>query len=271
MAQEWQDLGNGRKKLTITDDQGRVPPVHVYGTEQEILAKLAESKINGNAVIAQAKGSKSLTAGDRMQIVADLKDPAKVDSAIARVVETVVPVDEIKRNSGEERLERQIRLATEAAATFADTTPDWHNSEHNKRTLVEYMKRLGLDNTNVSHYRKAFDELKAANLLQAKPAGEEFDEGETITDPEAQTTERTAPAPTAQRPPAPTRFSTGVRSSDISGQQPRPTNRLKYTREQIESMSTAKMRTLMNDPDFIKASEFYAAEDRKRAGQRRAG
>jgi hypothetical protein len=33
-------------------------------------------------------------------------------------------------------------------------------------------------------------------------------------------------------------------------------------------MSAATMKSLMNDPDFIKASEFYAAEDRKL--QRRA-
>jgi hypothetical protein len=269
MAREWQDLGGGRKKLTITDDKGRVPPVYVYGTEQEILDKLADSKINGDVAIAAAKNAApALTPGDRMQLVADLRDPAKVDTAITKVVEAAVgPLEDIRQDRREDRQERQIRLATEAATAFADSTTDWYNSEHNKRTLVNYMRRMGLDNTKVESYRNAFDELNNAKLLQARPAEGDGGEGETATESQATPNERTAPAPTAQ-PRTPTRYSTGVRPSDVSGSQPRPTNRLKYTREQIDRMSAATMKSLMNDPDFIKASEFYAAEDRKL--QRRA-
>lgn len=272
MGREWQQLADGRKKLTITDDKGRVPPVYLYGSEQEILDKLAESKINGDLLISSLKGKESgLSAGQRMQVVADLQNPAKVDAAITTVVEAVTgPLSELRHDREEEKQDRINRQAMSAANTFSTTTPDFYPSEHNKNTLVNYMKRMGLDPTKVENYRNAFQELWTAKLLQAKPAeGEEAEEGEgeTTTESQGTRTERTAPAQTAP-PRTPTRFSTGVRRTDVSGTQPKPTNRLKYTREQIERMSTQTYREKMSDPEFVKAVDAYAAEDRRR--QRRA-
>lgn len=261
MGLNWKDLGNGQWKLTITDDHGRVPPAYVTGTKDEILTKLATSKINGNVRINELKGAAQLTAGDRMKIVSDLQNPATAPEAITKVVETIVgSAAEFQQDREQERHERETRAAISTAQTFADSTPGWYPSEHNKRTLTEYMKRLGMEPNNLEHYRQAFAELSAANLLQPPPAtrenDEEDDEGTTQTKPAAQTAEQTAPAPPKQ-PQAPTRYSTGLRSSDASGTQPRPTNRLKWTREQIDAMSTREYRTRMTDPDFVRAVEYY--------------
>lgn len=265
MAQNWEDLGDGQHKLTITDDQGRVPPVTVYGTKDQIITKLSDSKINGDRRIAELKGS-NLTAGDRMQIVTDLQNPAKAPEAITKVVESIVgPATEFQRDRSEDRLEREKAAAVQAAKTFAESTPGWFPSEHNKRTLTEYMKRLGLSHSQTAHYTKAFNELTAAKLLQLPPDTEDGEiEGETQTPSPAPKAERTAPAP-ATPPQTPARYSTGVRSSDISGVQSRPVNRLKYTREQIANMSTKMYREKMSDPEFVRAVEFYNQPRSRRA------
>lgn len=261
MAQTWTDLGNDQWKLTITDESNRVPPAHVTGTKEEIIAKLANSKINGDARIAELKGS-SIAPGERMKLVTDLQNPATAPEAITKVVETIVgPVAEFQRDRDSERLERQRAKAVEAAQTFADTTDGWFPSEYNKKTLTEYMQRMGMSHSTVSDYKAAFAALSAANLLQLPPEDEDDDEleaGTTQTPPADRPAVATAPKPPVKTQ-APTRYSTTIRSSDASGTQTRPTTRLKYTREQIAKMSTSKMRELMNDPDFIKANEYYAA------------
>lgn len=263
MAKNWEDLGGGQWKLTITDDQNRVPPVTVRGTKDEIIEKLSDSKINGDARIADLKGAKpALTETQRFQMVADLNDPSKVERAITTVVEQIVgPTEEIRRDRAEERTERLVRRAVEAATTFADRTPDWYPSAHNKATLTEYMKRFGLDPGTVSEYTKAFESLKAANLLQPPPDEED---DENTNDGTAHPAERTAPTPAA-KPTTPTRYSTGVRSTDVSGTRPTPTNRLKYTREQIDGMSRQDYKEKMNDPEFVKAVDHFFG------GQRRTG
>lgn len=261
MAQTWTDLGNDQWKLTITDESNRVPPAHVTGTKEEIIAKLANSKINGDARIAELKGS-SIAPGERMKLVTDLQNPATAPEAITKVVESIVgPAAEFQQDRQSDKIERETRAAMTAAQTFADSTPNWLPSEHNKNTLAGYMKRMGLDFKTVAHYTEAFAELTAANLLQLPPAAQ--DDDEPRTQPATRTAEATAPRPAAT-PQAPTRYSTGLRAGDASGTPPRPTNRLKWTREQIDKMSTREYKSHMNDPEFVKAVEAYASPKAQR-------
>src|SRR5215472_5922810 len=151
MAKIWDDLGGGQWKLTITDDSGKMPPAHVYGTKDQILDKLADSKINGDRRIGELRAAipPPLTPTERMQTVAELSNPATVDTAIMRVVEKGFgPADEVRGDRIAEREDRETRQAVNAAQSFADETPDWYASDYNRNILVNRMRLLGLSAVN---------------------------------------------------------------------------------------------------------------------------
>jgi len=283
MAKVWEEIApkNGvpQWKLTVTsDDPEDGVPISVFrGTKDQIAEALADSQENANRHIAELRRSngrngnqpappkpnqpKPLSPADRMQTVAEMNDPATVDKAVTRIIESAIgPIENLRQvteNAPADREERHNRAAVEAATQFAEETPEWFPSDHNKNTLVRFMRAQGMSPTNRAHYTQAFNELTAAKLLQAKP--EEDDE----TQPKDPQPEPNAPAPAL--PKAPTRFSSSVRPSEMSGQPPvRTAPRLKYSREQIANMSAATMKRLINDPEFIKASEFYAQQDKPR-------
>jgi len=265
MAKSWESIGEDRWKLTVSPDRGGAASVF-YGTKDEILEKLVDSQANASGRIAELRNSngtshaplpaptqpRPLTASERMETVADLNNPATVDRGVTRVVESVIgPIDQLRADREAERAERIERAAREAAESFMDMTPEWLSSDHNNSTLVNYMRNMGMDPTNVESYQQAFRNLAEAKLLQPKPAGGPVNDAP----PEPELHERNAPT---LPPKAPARYSTGVRSSDISGTAPVPTVRLKYTREQIVNMSAATYKSLMSDPDFQRAVEFYS-------------
>lgn len=262
----WEELGNNRWKLTILPDNpedGTSPSVY-RGTKDEIAELLAVSQENANRRITELRNTKPngavhtptpLTPADRMQIVADLDNPATVDRAITRVVESQTGV-----SMEDQRAARRLDEETNAAMLWAQSNPEWFDSEHNKWTLVRYMKTQGWDLANPAHYTKAFEDLSAAKLLQTKPQGEpeevELEEVETSG-------QRNAPVP-ERVTQAPSRRSTGVTSRDISGLPPRPSTRLRYTREQINDMSVSDYKNAMlSDPEFSRCVEYYAQQDRQ--------
>ncbi|HTH42899.1 MAG TPA: hypothetical protein VL498_07025 [Terracidiphilus sp.] len=289
MPKQWEELApkNGvpQWKLTVTsDDPTDGVPISVFrGTKDQIAEALADSQANANRRIAELRRNnggngagpgntppaprpgapKPLTAADRMTAVAELNDPATVDRAVTRIIESQVgPMENLRQateNAPADREERISRAAIAAATQFAEETPEWFPSEHNKNTLVRYMRTQGMNPTNLAHYKQAFEELTAAQLLQPKPE----EEDETETQPPEPQPERNAPAPAP--PKTPTRISTSVRPSQFSGQPPaKPTNRMKYSREQIAKMSAPTMKRLMTtDPEFVRCSEFYAQQDNK--------
>ncbi len=277
MAKTWEDKGGGQWKLTLTSDAPGVPISVFHGTKETIAEQLADSQANANKRLHELRqqnghtpppppppaGPKPLTAGERMQTVAQLNDPATVESAITRVMESVVgstaALREAAANAPADREEREERKATEAATAFAAANPDYYPSPHNAETMYAYVKLHG-DLTRQDHYQRAYEELTAANLLQKRPSGNE-DETESV----AGRPERNAPTPN-RTPKTQTRISTGISSRDVSGEAPRPTNRLKYTREQIDRMSARDKKRLINDPDYNRAVEFYMQPQRRRTG-----
>jgi hypothetical protein len=275
MPKSWEDLGNGLWKLTVTSVEGIQPQVY-RGTKDQITDMLADSNANATKRINELKQSSNgngqpqtrpMTAAERMQVVADIGDPATVDKAITRVIEsTLGPVESLRQsaeNAPAEREERHTRLAVETAESFTEETPDWYPSEFNKNALVNFMRTQGMSPINRDHYTQAFEELRAAGLLQRKP--EEDDENPESE--ESQQPERTAPTQTAS-PKTPTRISTGIRSSDVSGERPRPTTRLKYSREQLANMGKAQYKTLMqtDGAELARCEDYYAKHPARRAG-----
>jgi hypothetical protein len=188
-----------------------------------------------------------------MQTVADLTNPAQVVEGVTRVVESVIgPVDAIPQ----ERLGRAQEAA--ALAFYEEMEPNgWHASQYNKVKLLRHMISQGFDLTQVADWKRAYAELAGAKLLEEKPAEtQDFDEVEDGLH------RRNAENPA---PKTPTRYSTGVRQSDISGTPPMPSKRLKYSKEQIRDMSASTYKRLMlSDPEFSRCVEFHARTQQKR-------
>lgn len=259
----WEQIGEDRWKYTITPEKGGSPSIY-YGSKDDILEKLGDSVGNASARISELRGSangngkapppiepKPLTANDRMQVVADLNNPATVDKAVGRVMESVIgPLDQFQQDRDAERAERALRAQVAAAELFAETTPEWYQSDHNCETLANFIVSRGGDLGNVEHYRQAFVTLSKAQLLQPKPS-----DAQPPAEPPTEPQERNAP--TLGAPRATTGYSTGIRSSDISGSPPVPVKRLKFSREQIEHMSAETYKRNMSDPEFQRAVEFY--------------
>ena len=280
MAKNWEPIGEDKWKLTVSPDGGGPASIY-YGTRDDILEKLADAQANalngvlhrriaenpplGNSTVVNGNGHnpppsdlKPMTANDRMQAVADLSNPATVDKAVTRVMESVIgPVDTFKRDREAERIERIERAAVAAVEEFCSLTPAYLPSDYNNNTLVGYMRNLGLDPTSVASYQRAWNELSGAKLLQPKSEQVQDDDEPTLD-----LHRRIAENPPR---PAPTRYSTGVRSSDISGSPPVPTRRLKFSREQIQNMSAAEYKSHINDPEFARAVEFYSKPQRRSA------
>lgn len=264
---KWEDKGSGQWKLTIASDQNpSAPPSVFYGTRDEITEKLADSQANANGRLDEfrrltsqaAPTAKPLSPEERLQTVTELNNPATVDRAVTRVIESVVgPVNELRQDRADASAERQTRAAITAAEAFANRTPDWYPSDRNKNKLVRFLQTQGLDPTKTENYTLAFEELSTAQLLEPIPTELNNDNDETEAEG------RNAPTPTQR--PTPSRFSTSIRSADISGSAPRPTVRLKYTREQIANMSASTYKRLMqSDQELSRCVEHYAQQDRRR-------
>ena len=190
---------------------------------------------------------KPMTAGERLTVAAELQDPAKADKAVTRIVEaTVGPIDVIREAINSRDDEDEAAEAQAAAETFRANTPDWYPSAHNLETLTEYMRNMNIAPT-VNNFSIAFDKLRAARLLQARPQETEpTQEGE----PEriAPQSERIAPQPATR--PRGTMLTTGIRASDTSGHGP-VAPRPRYTKADIEKMSNETYRQkVTSEPGF---------------------
>jgi hypothetical protein len=289
MTKRWEDLEDGRVRLTITSE-GAPTSVFYGANREEIADKLADAQAHANAELSRraitrpatnghssAIEPKPLSPGERMQTVADLTNPAKVDQAVTRVLESVIgPVDKFQQDREDADRERVVRAQVAAAYQFwEEMGSQWLPTPYNKETLYNYMVTQGLDLGNIDHYKRAFATLDEKGLLE-RPA-ETLDTGQSTEvglhrrnaenpdDSEVGLHRRNAENPA---PRIPARYSTGVRSSDVSGAAPIPSKRLKYSREQIEALSLAKYRQLMvSDPEFSRCVEYYS---KPRSGQRRA-
>lgn len=275
MAKSWEELVDGTLKLTVSPDEGGPASVFYGKSREEIYDKVVDSQANANRRIEQLRVSngkpnghaaapppsdpKPMTANERMQAVADLNNPATVDKAVSRVMESVIgPIDQFQRDREAERVERLREAAIIAAEEFAGQTPDYFPSDFNNNTLVQYMQRMGYAPDAVASYQRAYAELSGAKLLQAKPA-------QSLNDEEPPTEPQERNAPTLSAPRAPARYSTGVRQSDISGTAPVPVKRLKWSREQIANMSSAEFKAHVMDPEFNFCVEFYSKAQKRKA------
>lgn len=272
MTKRWEQLEDGRLRLTVSPDAGGPTSVFYGSSKEEIADKLADSQAhanmelsrrtvvpNGNHQITPQIQPVPLSPADRMQITADLVNPARAPEAVTRVLESVIgPVGQFNQDREAERSQRLERAQVAAAYQFYEEAgPEWLPTQHNKETLLNYMLSQGMDLTDVNSYKRAFAALGAVKLLQ-QPTTETHDTEEPEVSLHRGNPENPVPAR------APNRYSTGIRSSDVSGSAPMPGKRLKYTREQIAALSLADYKRLINDPEFSRSVEFYSKRAQKR-------
>lgn len=269
----WQDLGNDMHKLTITSDKPGVPQSVYKGTLQEIANMLAESQTHANERITELRSvtpnghvsqpsaaARTLTPEERLKTVTELDNPATVDTAITRVVESQIgPLSEFRERQNRQDATDLERRVAEVAAQWASDEPEWYGSLHNQNAMVKYIE-LNCGEAGLAirgNYDRAFAELSALGLLQTRPASE----GEPPLESEESDLNRNGSAPKAVVPKTPpARISTGVTSRDISGVPPRPGTRLKYSREQLAAMGAAEYKSLMmsDGAELLKCEKYYA-------------
>jgi hypothetical protein len=104
---------------------------------------------------------------------------------------------------------------------------------------------------------EAFRQLQAGGLLFERadddppPAPQPDNNNPTLT-----TFPGENPVQRSERPRG-TRYATGARSTSFSAPQTVQTRALKYTEQQIRDMPEAERRRVFDDPEYIKACEFY--------------
>lgn len=251
--------GNYIAQIDLED--GSQPQTFRGRSHKDVADKLLTAQVHASRTIADLKKGikpdpaparrtldpKPLSAGERMQAVADLADPNKTDAAVTRIVESRLgPIEGIREVINKSAEAEDARLSAQAAGAFAAETPDWWPSPHNKATLWNHMESNGMAKTR-RNFGIAFDQLKSAGLVQMKP-----DDDNSSSEPDGGSARIATERPTTRQPRA--SFSTSIRSQDSSGEGGPRKTRPKFTRQDIEQMPAAEYkRRLETDPSFADA------------------
>lgn len=258
MARTWLNdgipLSDGRLCLVIDPEDG-TQPMRVWGrTKEEILDKAAKTVEHGARTITQLRSQitprsesqprsngntpppatpekrPTLTAAEQMSLTADLSNPAKAPAALRKLLEHETGLDLTKMRK-QETLER---IAT-IQAHWSHSNPEFPKHPTNYKLLNDAATiRVGYENITADVMDQVYSELSAAGLLVA--AADEDDEPPTPTvHPEENPVLRTV------RP----RGAASYRRTHAS---PAPTTaslQPKYTKAQIDNMSSAEIRRRM--------------------------
>ena len=244
---------------------------HVADSEAELVAKIANSNIEVSRALERAnrhietlknrkptpkaapadlKG-KTLTAEEKTQIGLDTQDPRKAADAIARVVESVVPVDkitgEVQRQGQTIDIEARKRIAREFIGSHVQ---DYLPIEANNAMLNQWLIAQNLE-FSVGNLEIAMANLgdKLVTPRRVVPPAD------NAPNPDNAPPDNAAPGnepPNPGTPPSPQRRppTSGISSSQVSD---RPTagTGLPYTRDQLLKMAMAqdpKYDALIRDP-----------------------
>lgn len=215
-------------------------------TLQQERSRSTAPRPSGTPAPAAPAGRRALTADEQMAAVRDLGNPAKAPQALVSLIESETGLDV-------ESLTRQS--FANVAVAWRQKNPNFVAHPANMRLLTENAIRAAgaLGRVTEAHldaaYRKLTDE---GSLILA-------DELASLEEPPP------TPAPRAEGIPSPgTRprsesFATTYRSGSLHAL-PSTGNvqpRLKYTRRQIETMPSDEMARVIDDPDYVKAFDWY--------------
>lgn len=261
MAVTWRNNGEktdeGDYIVDVDPENGQPVQTFRAKTRKDVADQLAAAQFNASRTIHTLKSERTpdapsgprkieprpLSADERMRIAVELQDPSKADTAVKRLVESVVgPLDEIARRENE-RIEREeADRAVAETHKFVTENPDWYPTAKNKTAVFNYIENNNLAIT-AKNMGIAWDELKASGQADLKPAAgtEEGEEDDLQAQP---VRERRRLAS----------YATGVRESDISQPAPEPGRRKKYTWADLDKMGAAEYeRRLKSEPGFMAA------------------
>ena len=236
-------------------------PLYVYGkTEQEVNDKIALNSMHAQRALArraETSGSqvaqpqnsvpivprKRLTPDEVFQATTDLQNPAKAAEAVTKLVQDATGVDLRQQAMNDFK-----RLAAE----WTRETPEFYNCKPNVNLLAAQLGRLV--NGDVARISKEMITQTFHQMIAS---------GDLIENP-GEATPNVTPFPDenqVQRVETNRsgRSGTGTRSTNFRAPQSVQTRTLKYTREQIDRMSMAKTKALIEsqDKDYAEACEFY--------------
>jgi hypothetical protein len=271
MARIWLNDGkpdeSGRLCLEIDPEDG-THPLRVWGrSREEILDKAAKTvehgqrtiselrqniattrhggspePNNGNGTTRPAAGAaqpKPLSAGEQMALTADLSNPAKAPAAITRLVEGHTGLD-LTKMKADETVRRIAAIQTE----WSLMRPDFPKHATNYKLVNDaaVIRAGGYENITPEILDTVFNELSDAGLLVSAA------EDEDATSPDAHPAETPV---TVRRP----RGAASYRRASHVSPAPAPASQTpKYTRAQIDSMSSAEYRRkLESEPGFAQA------------------
>lgn len=267
MSRTWLNDGNpdesGRLCLEIDPEDG-TRPLRIWGrTKDEILDKATRTVEHGQRAIAQLKAKvpanpsssatdprataaaqvavswPALSDSEKMQLTVDLNDPAKAPAAIARLMQEETGID----FSGIKHQETVRRIAGIETA-WQLNRPDFPKHPVNFKLINDTAAlRVGYENITADVLDQVFTELSTAGMLVS---AEDDDALSTPTVHPAET-----PALRTVRP----RGAASYRRATVASPSPAPASQQpKYTRAQIESMSSAEYRRkLETEPGFADA------------------
>lgn len=241
----------------VIDLEDGTNPIFVYGkTQDEVFEKIERQNANAQIAMNQRRTPppslppvRTITPNDVMQATADLDNPAKSGQAIATLIEHATGLDPVK-------------IARNAYATLAmeweERHPEFYQHPGNRqlvgnRAITLAGGKPGLVTNEMLD--AAFQQLRGEGLLFEKPDAPP----QSSTDPTLTRIPAETQVHSSERPRG-TRFSTGTRSSSFSAPQTAQTGALKYTEEQIRTMSEKERMRVFDDPDYIKACEVYFSE-----------
>lgn len=282
MARTWlnegKPLADGRLCLVIDPEDG-TNPIRVWGrSREEILDKAAKTVEHGIRTItglrtqihstapppssASAKKPNGeapahptkLTAAEQMQATADLDNPSKAPQAITRLLEHHTGID-FQSMQQKETLER---IAT-IQANWSAGRPDFpqHPTNYTLLNNAATIRAGGYEKITSEIMDEVFNELLAQGLLvePGEPPAEEEPPPPTVQ-----------PAETLESRTVRPRGATSHRRTATGAAAVVPAQTPKYTREQIQAMTSAEYRRkLETDPAFVQAVAAYAGQPPARA------
>lgn len=160
------DLGDG--KVQVKFETGEI----FTGTQQELLAELAKSKVNANSYIGQLKTQKNELEQRMQQFQQVLNPPApqgpKIDPAANVILDLIAPAlgfengELLKASMGGMMETSQASQAQMIAGQFQAQNPDFVSHPENADALTNFIESNGLD-YNPVHLSLAHNYLKANN------------------------------------------------------------------------------------------------------------
>jgi hypothetical protein len=268
-----QPMEDGRMCLIIDPENG-TQPIRVWGrSKDEILEKAAKTVEHGARTISELRSKitpsstpaassnpapqiipprqPALSVEETMRLTADLANPAKAPAAVTRLIEAETGLD-LKGMKRQATMERIAHIQ----AQWSISNPDFPKHPVNYRLLNDAAAlRVGYENITAEVMDTVFHELSSQGLLL--PPAEDEPEPTTPTVPPEEN-----PALRTVRP----RGAASLRRA-ITSPPPLPaSHQPKYTRAQIDGMTSAEYRRRMEtEPGFSEAVAALAQPGRATA------